>query len=279
VVLTDGNIVLAKQAASVAASDARHMSASTIERVRRREQRVYARANLVVALSKRVAESVIADFGVPVERVKIMYAGPNIEVDRIPEVGPPRLDGQPTILFVGRQFQRKGGDLLFSAFAKVRERVPDAKLVLIGPRGLSDLPAGVESLGLVDKSTVGGWAKIVAAYTNARVFCLPSRYEGFAISVLEAMLFARPCVTLSFPWMRSEMVEDGVTGFVIQGENEAQLVDRLVELLVDPAKAGAMGQAGRRAVMDRFLWSHSIQRLDDALLAMETGLHRPVSNP
>jgi glycosyltransferase involved in cell wall biosynthesis len=269
VVLTDGNIELARQAADVAASDARHLTAADIAAVRAREARVYARADFVLTLSDRVAESVVSDFGVPAERVAPMYAGPNLPLDSVPDVGAVPSEVAPTILFVGRQFERKGGDLLLAAFALVREAMPQARLVLIGPRTLPTVPPGVEFLGLIDKQTPEGWAAIVRAYTEASVFCLPSRYEGFPISVLEAMLFARPCVVLRFPWMRAEMVEDGTTGYAIEGEDVGVLAERLLRLLGDASLASHMGAAGRRRVLERFTWPHTVRRIADALTRLD----------
>ena len=265
VVLTDGNIVLSEAAAGVAATDAAFLSARERTRVRVREQRVYDVADLVISLSDRVARSCVEDFGVPAERVRTMYAGPNIDAGRFGDTLPIPQDVPPTILFVGRQWERKGGDVLIRVFARVRARVPDARLVVIGPRLVSPLPAGVEFLGLVDKESPAGWERIRRAYVEASVFCLPSRFEGFAISVLEAMMFGRPCVTCRFPWMESEMVEDGVTGYVIEGSDELQLEQRLVTLLTDKKSAEGMGQVAASRVRDRYNWPAAIGRLERAL--------------
>lgn len=265
VVLTDGNIVLSAAAAEVAATDAAFLSARARARVRVREQRVYDGADLVVSLSDRVARSCVEDFGVPAERVRAMYAGPNIDAREIGDTLPIPRDVPPTILFVGRQWERKGGDLLLRVFPRVRARVPEARLVIIGPRSVGQPPSGVEFLGLVDKSSPSGWERLRRAYIEASVFCLPSRFEGFAIAVLEAMMFGRPCVTLRFPWMESEMVEDSVTGYVIEGEDELQLEHRLVTLLTDPKLAESMGQVAAVRVRDRFNWPASIGRLESAL--------------
>lgn len=277
VVLTDGNIVLSEAAAGSAAADAAFLSASERLAVRAREARVYARADLVVTLSRRIAESAVQDFGVPVDRTVTMFAGPNLELDRIHAVAGVPAGVPPTILFVGKQFARKGGDLLLRAFARVREMVPEARLQIIGPPAPAQVPRGVEFLGTIDKSQPEGWARICRAYAEATVFCLPSRYEGFAISVLEAMLFARPTVTLRLPWMRSEMVEDGVTGYAVEGEDEEALVARLVELLRSPEKVLTMGAAARQRVLEHYTWPLAVGRLSTAIeeLAASTRQERP----
>jgi len=265
VVLTDGNIVLSAAAPAIAATDAAYASEAARAAIFKREQQVYDRADIVVTLSERVAQSCVEDFGVPADRARTMYAGPNLDITTLPSNSPIPRDVPPTILFVGRQWQRKGGDLLIRAFVRVRREVPEARLVIIGPRTLETSCEGVEFLGLVDKSTPSGWARLARAYVEASVFCLPSRFEGFSIAVLEAMAFARPCVTLRFPWMNSEMVEDGVTGFAIEGEDEDALVARLVTLLRDPARSESMGRAGARNVQKSFTWPIVLARLETAL--------------
>ena len=278
VVLTDGNIVLSAAAPAVAGTDAGMLSHSACVRVRAREQRIYDRADLVVSLSDRVARSCVEDFGVPADRVRTMYAGPNIDEREVGMPLPIPREVPPTVLFVGRQWARKGGDLLLRVFARVRKEVPDARLVIIGPRELGAVGAGVEFLGLVDKRTPAGSERLRRAYTEASIFCLPSRFEGFSIAVLEAMLFARPCVTLRFPWMESEMVEDGVTGYAIEGENEQALERRLIELLRDRDAAERMGRAAFVRVRERYTWPAAIGRLQDALQALPGRARRKPSN-
>jgi len=265
VVMTDGNIVLSAAAPTIAATDAAYTSEPARAAIFGREQQVYDRADTVVTLSARVAQSCVEDYGVPTDRARTIYAGPNLDMRTLPIDAPIPRDVPPTILFVGRQWQRKGGDLLMRAFVRVRREVPMARLVIIGPRTLETTSEGVEFIGLVDKSTPSGWARLSRAYVEASVFCLPSRFEGFSIAVLEAMAFARPCVTLRFPWMGSEMVEDGVTGFAIEGEDEDALVSRLVALLEDPARSEAMGRAAARKVQTSFTWPIALDRFETAL--------------
>lgn len=265
VVMTDGNILLSAAAPAVAATDGAYTSVAALAGIVSREQRVYDRADVVVALSDRVARSCVEDFGVPAHCVRTMYAAPNLDMRIVPDSMPIPRDVPPTILFVGRQWQRKGGDLLLRAFVRVRHEIPEARLVVIGPRALPATTPGVEFMGLLDKSTPEGWARMARAYVEASVFCLPSRFEGFSIAVLEAMAFSRPCVTLSFPWMRSEMVDDGVTGFAIEGEDEDALVSRLVCLLRDPTLCDQMGKAAAEKVRTSFTWPLALDRFEDAL--------------
>jgi glycosyltransferase involved in cell wall biosynthesis len=183
-----------------------------------------------------------------------MYAGPNLDLARIPDRSRiSRVGGVPTVLFIGREFERKGGDVLLQAFAKVRARIPEARLVVIGPRALTIQEPGVTNLGLLRKDDPRDWGRLIEAYRSADVFCFPTRYEPFGIVILEAMLFGLPCVatrTGAIP----EMVRDGETGYLVPPDNVEALTERLLRLLEDRDQAIRLGDAARKRADTDFTW-------------------------
>ena len=95
-----------------------------VEAIARREQRIYRNSAAVFTLSNRLRLSMIDQFGVPAARVHAVYAGPNLDLARVPEEKAQRpVDSPPTVLFVGLQFHRKGGDLLVGEPAAVADRM------------------------------------------------------------------------------------------------------------------------------------------------------------
>jgi len=115
-------------------SDAVSLTARELGQVAQRELEIYRGAAGIFTLSERLRRSFVEDFDLPSSRVHAVHAGPNFDVTRIPR-DTTRDDPShaPTILFVGRQFHRKGGDLLVEAFRRVRERIPEARLMIAGP--------------------------------------------------------------------------------------------------------------------------------------------------
>ena len=273
VLYCDGNIELSWQGRHVAPNDASVLSRAEADEVAARERKVYESATMILTISDRLRRSFVEDFGIPPDRVRTVFAGPNFDLDRIPVVNRPRDQGPPTILFVGRQFHRKGGDLLLRAFKRVRATVPDARLVVIGPDGL-DYPHGdgVDFRGFLNKDTPEGEEALLRAYMETDVFCMPSRFEGFAISFLEAMSFGLPCVSTRPPWAPPEMILDGKTGFLVEPEDEAALADRLVAILLDPLLGATMGRAGRERLHAHFTWPSAVDRMESAL---EAALRNP----
>jgi starch synthase len=261
----DSNIRVAQQGVSSGYSDAVALTEREVDAIARRERSVYGAAAAIFPLSERLRRSFIDDFGVPADRVRAIYAGPNLDLSRVPAVTPPRAaDRPPTVLFVGRQFHRKGGDVLVESLRRVRVRLPTARLVVAGPT-----PAGFEEpwityLGDLDKNQPAGLAALVAAFASADVFALPTRFEPFGIAFVEAMHFGLPCVGPR-AWAVPEIIAEGETGFTVPVDDVDTLADRLLRLLSDPSLARTMGEAGRERARRLFTWPHVVGRMVDVM--------------
>jgi glycosyltransferase involved in cell wall biosynthesis len=264
----DWNIALALRFAEAGHSPTRHMSARAIDTAMRGEAAIYRRSDLIYTTTDKLRDSFIEDFKVPAERVIACYAGPNMDPSQVPWPRAPRVPGQPpTILFVGKEFERKGGLVVLEAFRQVRAALPDARLRIMGPTqlpgGAADEP-GVELMGLLRKSDPVDFRRIVDAYTTADLFCLPSLYDPSPIALVEAMLYGLPCVA-SDTWAMPERIVDGETGFVTPVGQPAPLAARLIELLRDPARARAMGAAGRARADALFTWPAVAARISESI--------------
>ncbi len=122
------------------------------------------------------------------------------------ELGLP--DG-PLVVNVGRLAPQKGQVYLVEAFAKVRRRVPEAHLVIVGKEGTAEaeVRAAVNRLGLADVVTIAGYSTNVTDYlAHAHVFAFPSVMEGLGTSVIEAMACGVPVVAFDIPPVREATV-------------------------------------------------------------------------
>jgi glycosyltransferase involved in cell wall biosynthesis len=162
----------------------------------------------------------------------------------------------PMVLFLSRLHHGKGLELLAEAFATVRKDVPDAHLVCVGPDdGMkAPLQAQAAALGFADRlhtpGPIYGRDKL-SALVDADVFCLPSRSEGFSMSITEAMAMGRPVVITqgcNFP-----LAGEAGAGIVVPYQAPA-LAAALASYLLDPAAATIAGRAGQRLVHTRFTW-------------------------
>jgi glycosyltransferase involved in cell wall biosynthesis len=260
----DSNIQMSVEGAAHGVSDAAWLRPAELDALRRRETRLYRDAAAVFTISEYLRRSFVDEFGVPADRVCTVGAGPNLDLRRVPTPRTAPRTGPPTVLFVGRQFERKGGPLMLEAFRSVRASLPDARLVIVGPESRPATEPGVQWMGSLDKNRPEEWARMVAAYQDADVFCLPSLFEPFGIVVLEAMFFGLPCVGTA-AWAIPEMIADGETGFTVPRADATALGHRLRELLVDRSRAHRMGLAGRRRAEERFSWAGVAARMADVL--------------
>ena len=266
----DWNMALAIQETATGQSPALHLSASEAERINQRERAVYRGAAAIFTMSERLRHAFIRDYDIEPSRVLAVHAGPNIDPSQIPPRQGARPEGRPpTILFVGRDFRRKGGETLLAAFRLVRRELPSARLVIIGPEGLPP-EDGVIQLGFLRRGVPDEWQKLVSAYQEADVFCLPTRYEPFGIVVVEAMFFGLPCVASDI-WAIPEMISEGVTGFTVPPEDAEGFARRLVEVLRDPALAARMGEAGRRRAAEQFTWTAAVAKMHQRIEAIVAG--------
>ncbi|MCP4641579.1 MAG: glycosyltransferase family 4 protein [bacterium] len=223
------------------------------------QQEVFDACRCVFTFSRWAAQSVIEDYGVPEDRVCVLGCGANFQEDP-PRHGP--YDGR-TILFVGRDWERKGGPVLLESFRIVRQSLPDARLIIVGRPPPIDEP-GVEVVGLLDPNAADSGRRLREFYQQASVFCMMSVFEPFGFATLEAMASGLPCVVPA-RFAFTEAVVDGVTGFTVDGYEPEAVAGALVTLLRDAERLGTMGEAARARALGEFTWDAVARRMTDRM--------------
>jgi glycosyltransferase involved in cell wall biosynthesis len=222
------------------------------------ERAIYHAATKVFTMAEHVEKSVVADYGVPAERVATVHAGSNMKSRPLPLEN----DGfrNQTIVFIGIDWERKGGPTLLRAFEKVREELPAAKLIVVGcDPGISQ--SGVQFTGKIPREEVARY------HAKASVLCLPSRIEPFGIAPIEAALGGVPSVVSDVGALPGIIV-DGKTGRVVPVDDADLLAKALSSLLRDPGLCQRLGEAGRKHVTERFNWDHVGARLREHILTI-----------
>ena len=148
-----------------------------------------------------------------------------------------------TVVAVGRLTYQKGFDLLLQAWVEVCRRVSGWQLAIVGDGELrSALSAQAESLGLAGCVTfVPAMKDVVAVYRDASVLAMSSRYEGFGMVLLEAQTVGLPVVSFACKCGPSEIVNDGVDGYLVAPGDVDAMADRLVRLMQDGVLRRRMG--------------------------------------
>jgi len=225
-----------------------------------------ASAAAVVAVSDGMRADILSAYPeIRAERVRVIRNGIDTDEYR-PDPGTDVLErygvdlARPYVIFVGRITRQKGVPVLLRAASRL---IPEAQLVLLA--GAADTPEQLaEVTELVDglRATRSGviWIpemlpkpEVIQFLTHATVFAIPSIYEPLGIVNLEAMACGT-AVAGSRTGGIPEVVADGETGLLVPPDDPPALAEALNALLRDPARARAMGQAGRKRAIAEFGW-------------------------
>lgn len=151
------------------------------------------------------------------------------------------------ILCVGRfdVWHIKGFDRIIKCFSQIASECPEWKLVFAGTgsvRNVDHIKQLAEDYNISDSVVFLGQVEdIISVYRNSAIFALPSRIEGFPMSVLEAMSQGCACVVYDVGGVSSEMIIDGVSGFVINDEDDDKFKSRLLQMILEPDLRALLG--------------------------------------
>ena len=173
-----------------------------------------------------------------------------------PSPPPQPLPADPRVLCTGRFIREKGFDLAIAAFASIADRVPTARLVLVGdgPERVA-LERQARDLGLAERTDFLGWILPEAmddVFASATVVIIPSRWQdAFPVVALEAARAGRPVIAARVGGL-PESVVHGRTGFVVDAEDSAAIASAAATLLTDGDLAASMARAAYDRAADAF---------------------------
>jgi len=209
----------------------------------------------VVAVSEAVADGIRSRREVRREAVSVIPPGIDLPSDEIVAAADDERAGlrHPVVAYVGRFETEKGLSLLLDAAPLVLDRLPGCRFVLAGSGSLEPaLRAQAQRLHIEHAvEWLGQVPEPGPVFARAHVFVNPTPAEAFGLATAEAMGHGLPVVAHA-SGAGVELVEHGVTGFLVRAADPAELADAIAQLAGDRALAARMGEAGRRRALVRF---------------------------
>jgi len=181
-----------------------------------------------------------------------------------------------TIGIVSRLSFEKGIDIMISAMPMLLQTYPNIKLLIVGE--------GVEKDNLVnlseklDVAHTITWAglqpkdKLMDYYEQMDLVVVPSRFEGFGLTAIEAMSFSIPVVASAVDGLK-EVVEDGKSGVLFQSEDSNALSDTILSLMKDDMTLKNIAISGKKRVQENFSYDTYKEKINELYSVLSKDLH------
>jgi glycosyltransferase involved in cell wall biosynthesis len=216
-------------------------------------------ADDIVAVSQFTAETTRDLFNLK-SPIHVIHNG--IDTARF-QPTPAHLVDPDTILYLGTLVRKKGVLDLAQIFSQVVEEIPEAQFHLVG-RDAADTATGAPSTWELCKEKlsprayqqttyhgVQPYERVAEFIQRAAVCVFPSYAEAFPLTWLETMACAKPVVAYDIGWA-SEVIQDEISGRLIEGGNQAKFASAIIDVLCNPTKQNAMGSTAMQRVKSSF---------------------------
>ncbi len=210
-------------------------------------------ADVIIAVSAYM-KGLLIKLGIDAEKIRIIYSG--VDSHAMAEGDVRR------VVFIGALVWQKAVDILIEAFKDIKGSFPDAGLLIVGdgPQRKS-LESLVSRLGLRDVEFKGYVDDLDSLFTSRSVFVLPSRNEGFGLSILEAMARGVPVVASKAGGI-PEIVKDGQNGYFFTTANPRSLAEAVKKVFADNDVRARLINGGLETVKN-FTWEDMTEETDE----------------
>jgi colanic acid/amylovoran biosynthesis glycosyltransferase len=226
-------------------------------------------ASAIIAVSKHMVEQLIR---LGAHAAKVVYNPYGVEISNFGQAG--MLSSPSRVLSVGRFVEKKAPYLTILAFKKVLDRIPEARLVMVGAGPLHDVCSiliralriehAVELKGIVDHAGVTALMQECGVFVQHSLVPSSGDTEGTPVSILEAGAAGLPVVSTRHAGI-SDVVIQGKTGFLVDEGDIDAMSEYLYQLLINPRLAKEIGENARQHVTTNYSMDRSIKNLRKAI--------------
>lgn len=207
----------------------------------------------IFTMGQWLAEDLVQNTGIAPEKVHCVGGGCNIDIEKI---DPSQKQGNK-ILFVGKDFFRKGGIQVLDAFKLIDKKEPEKyTLYIAGPKSWpldTPIPKNVVFLGLLKTD------ELIKYYNMADLFVMPSIFEAYGIVFAEALIFGLPCIGRNAFSMK-DFIQPGVNGDLVETEEPEELANKILSVLNNQNIRKNVNKY-RKEYIKRYSWNSVAQRI------------------
>jgi glycosyltransferase involved in cell wall biosynthesis len=257
-----------------------NVSASTIRNGNAMESAALRRCRLAIYSSDWAAESAVADYGLDRSRVAVVPFGANMEADLTPEqaeaVVAARPVGRCRLLFVGVEWDRKGGDTAVAIAESLNAAGLSTELDVVGSwPGRAPVPPFVNRLGFIDKTSPEGRSRLRELFLRSHFLLLPARADCSPVVLNEAAAHALPALATCVGGIPT-VVRDGANGRLFDRDADpAEYCAVVLETVADATRYRRLALGSLEEYRARLNWrvaGSAVRRLlDDVVAAARDG--------
>lgn len=230
----------------------------------------YERSRYAIFSSDWAAQSAISHYGIQPEKVRMIPFGANININhtyqdvkiKIKQRFPAKVI---KLLFIGIEWERKGGDIAVEVVRKLNEMGYPAELNVVGciPKFEGTIPDFIKVHGFVNKNTIEGIEKLNNLLFETHFFIMLSHFEPFGIVYCEANAFGVPNLGNAVCGVPT-IIKNDLNGYIFKNPiNSIQIVEKIVEVMSKPEKYEELAQSSFNEYLTRLNWDVSIKKLND----------------
>lgn len=222
------------------------------------ERFCYRKSNYIICVSASTTQVVLRHYHVSQSICEIIPNG--VDLNRFFPLSLKKIPN--SLFFLGRLESRKGVDFLIKTIPMVKNRLMDIQLFIGGDGKLksylekfikkNNLGNNVHLLGTIDDSVLNDW------YSKVSAVIIPSVFEGFGLTAIEAMACGTPVIATDGDALR-DLIEDGVNGLLVQYNDVESLTDKILYLLKNKAEQSKLSLNGKKKVQTVYNWSNISQ--------------------
>lgn len=224
------------------------------------ERGVYKNLKYILTMSEYLRQSMIHDFNANAFKVRNIGVGVNFDIPEEHKLD--SIQKNPSdIIFVGREFERKGGNAILAALKIVQQKHPNTKLHIIGPKTnpAPEMP-GIVHHGFLHKNKKEDAELFFQILSRCSIGVFPTLFDAFGIPVLEMMSYKIPCIATNILAM-PEMIIPNKTGYLVNVNDGEKIAEHINFYIENPNVRANHGKQARALMSARYTWTSVVSQI------------------